>query len=91
MEKKHGDATEHHIEATASAVDNDHKDGLINRHIKQMNVQSVALADAIAKDKPDYKSRSQFALYAMMALCVLSECRVAPQPGDHLSYQEAPD
>ncbi|KAF6826849.1 lactose permease [Colletotrichum plurivorum] len=72
MEKNQAGTTEHHVEATASAVDGDHKDGLINRHVKQMNVQSVALADAIAKDKPDYRSRSQFALYSMMALCVLN-------------------
>lgn len=70
--EKHTSATEHHIEATATAVEAE-KGDLNNRHVKQVNVQSVALADAIAKDKPDYKSATQMTLYAMMALCVLSK------------------
>ncbi|KAK2767868.1 lactose permease [Colletotrichum kahawae] len=69
--EKHTSATEHHIEATTSAVEAE-KGNLSNRHVKQVNVQSVALADAIAKDKPDYKSATQMTLYAMMALCVLN-------------------
>lgn len=66
--------TEYHIEASTSALENDHGDKLTKRHGKQANVQSVALADAIAKDQPNYKSLSQFKLYAMMAFCVLSVC-----------------
>ncbi|KAF4894260.1 Lactose permease [Colletotrichum viniferum] len=69
--EKHTSATEHHIEASTSAVEAE-KGDLNNRHVKQVNVQSVALADAIAKDKPDYKSATQMNLYAMMALCVLN-------------------
>ncbi|GKT88904.1 lactose permease [Colletotrichum tofieldiae] len=71
MEKRTS-ATEYHIEASTSALDNNYSDKLTNRHGKQANVQSVALADAIAKDQPNYKSLSQFKLYAMMALCVLN-------------------
>ncbi|KAK2041082.1 general substrate transporter [Colletotrichum somersetense] len=71
MEKRASTA-EYHIEATTSALDNNDSDKLTNRHGKQANVQSVALADAIAKDRPNYKSLSQFKLYAMMALCVLN-------------------
>lgn len=74
MEKRTS-ATEYHIEASTSALDNDHVDKLTNRNAKQVSVQSVALADAIAKDQPNYKSPSQFKLYAMMALCVLSMCQ----------------
>ncbi|EFQ32868.1 uncharacterized protein GLRG_08012 [Colletotrichum graminicola M1.001] len=71
MEKR-ASTTDYHIEATTSALDNNHSDKLTNRHGKQANVQSVALADAIAKDQPNYRSLSQFKLYAMMALCVLN-------------------
>ncbi|TQN70270.1 Lactose permease [Colletotrichum shisoi] len=71
MEKRTS-ATEYHIEASTSALDNDHVDKLTNRNARQVNVQSVALADAIAKDQPNYRSPSQFKLYAMMALCVLN-------------------
>ncbi|KAL0936274.1 lactose permease [Colletotrichum truncatum] len=70
MEKTAG--AEHRIEATTSATENDDPKNLINRHGKQVNVQSVALADAIAKDNPDYRSSTQLTLYAMMALCVLN-------------------
>ncbi|GKT47671.1 lactose permease [Colletotrichum spaethianum] len=65
-------ATEYHIEASTSAFDNDNSEKPTNRQRKQVNVQSVALADAIAKDQPNYKSLSQLKLYAMMALCVLN-------------------
>ncbi|KAJ0168379.1 hypothetical protein CTA2_6733 [Colletotrichum tanaceti] len=73
MEKRTS-ATEYHIEASTSALDhdNDHVDKPTNRNAKQANVQSVALADAIAKDQPNYRSLSQFKLYSMMALCVLN-------------------
>ncbi|KAK2063309.1 general substrate transporter [Colletotrichum caudatum] len=71
MEKRPSTA-EYHIEATTSALDNNDGDKLTSRHGKQANVQSVALADAIAKDRPNYKSLSQFKLYAMMALCALN-------------------
>ncbi|KAK1625215.1 general substrate transporter [Colletotrichum phormii] len=69
---KHDEATEHRVEATTSALDVEKNNALTHRHAKEFNVQSVALADAIAKDKPDYKSKSQMTLYAMMCLCVLN-------------------
>lgn len=70
--EKQNKTTEHRVEATTSALDDEKNDALTHRHAKEVNVQSVALADAIAKDKPDYKSKSQMTLYAMMCLCVLS-------------------
>lgn len=70
--EKQNEATEHRVEATTSALDDEKNNALTHRHAKEVNVQSVALADAIAKDKPDYKSKSQMTLYAMMCLCVLS-------------------
>ncbi|KXH41336.1 hypothetical protein CSAL01_02816 [Colletotrichum salicis] len=69
---KHDEATGHRVEATTSALDDEKNNTLTHRHAKEVNVQSVALADAIAKDKPDYKSKSQMTLYAMMCLCVLN-------------------
>lgn len=60
------------IEATTTAVDEFQKADLLNRGAKALKVESVALADAIAKDNPDYRSKSQMKLYAMMALCVLN-------------------
>ncbi|OHF02008.1 hypothetical protein CORC01_02587 [Colletotrichum orchidophilum] len=71
MEKQNA-ATEHHIEATTSALDDEKSNNLTHRHAKEVNVQSVALADAIAKDKPNFRSKSQMTLYAMMCLCVLN-------------------
>ncbi|KAF4773191.1 hypothetical protein HER10_EVM0005877 [Colletotrichum scovillei] len=70
--EKQNEATEHRVEATTSALDDEKNNALTHRHAKEVNVQSVALADAIAKDKPDYKSKSQMTLYAMMCLCVLN-------------------
>ncbi|OLN88129.1 Lactose permease 3 [Colletotrichum chlorophyti] len=70
--EKHTSATGHHIEATTSATDFELNKDLTSRHVKQVNVQSVALADAIAKDRPNYKSATQIRLYAMMSLCVLN-------------------
>lgn len=63
------------VEASTTAVDDDfQKADLVHRHnAKQITVQSIALADAIAKDAPDYRSPTQMRLYAMMGLCVLSE------------------
>ena len=61
------------IEATATGVSEYEKPDLINRHgAKQMQVENLALADAVAKDNPDYRSPSQLKLYAMMGLCVLN-------------------
>lgn len=76
--EKQNEATEQRVEATTSALDDEKNNGLTHRHIKEVNVQSVALADAIAKDKPNYKSKSQMTLYAMMCLCVLSTSLKAP-------------
>ena len=41
--------------------------------MKEVKVQSVDLANAIAQDKPSYTTRSQFTLYAFMLLCTLSK------------------
>lgn len=41
--------------------------------MKEVKVQSVELAHAIAQDKPSYTTRSQFQLYLFMLLCTLSE------------------
>lgn len=39
---------------------------------KYLKVPSVELADAIAKDAPNYKAKSQVLLYMMVAFCTLS-------------------
>ena len=62
-------------EASTTAVDVDdiQKPDLTRRHgVKELAVESIALADAIAKDAPDYRSATQIKLYLMMALCVLN-------------------
>lgn len=41
--------------------------------VKEVNVRSVELTDALAKDKPNYRSRSQIALYAFMLFGTLSK------------------
>lgn len=41
--------------------------------VKEINVQSVELADAIAKDKPNYWSRSQISLFCFMLFATLSK------------------
>ena len=41
--------------------------------MKEVKVQSVELANAIAQDKLSYTSRTQFKLYAFMLLCTLSK------------------
>lgn len=41
--------------------------------LKEVKVQSVELANAIAQDKPSYTTRSQLQLYAFMLLCTLSK------------------
>lgn len=40
---------------------------------KEIKVLSVELADAVAKDKPNYKSWAQISLYMFMLLNTLSE------------------
>ncbi|EEY13991.1 lactose permease [Verticillium alfalfae VaMs.102] len=42
--------------------------------IKEVKVQSVELADAIAKDQPDFRSRSMITLYALMLFATLNGC-----------------
>lgn len=67
------DIQEDCIETTATADDHLQKDDLTHRHgVKQMAVESIALANAITKDAPNYKSTSQIKLYAIMGLCVLN-------------------
>lgn len=39
---------------------------------EEKNVHSVALADAIAKDKPNYRSKRQIQLYLFVGFVVLS-------------------
>ena len=69
---KSAEVHESPIQASTTAVDYE-KPELTNRSgTKQLAVESVALADAIAKDAPNYKSATQIKLYAMMALCVLN-------------------
>lgn len=46
-----------------------------NVEVKEVNVQSVELADAVAKDKPNYRCRSQIALYGFMLFATLSKCQ----------------
>jgi hypothetical protein len=71
--KTSADVHEVGMEASSTAVDDLRKPDLTHRHgAKEMVVESIALAEAVAKDAPDYKSKSQIKLYAMMALCVLN-------------------
>lgn len=62
-----------HFERSATGVDHERHTQTTLRDVKRMTVQSVALADAIAKDAPNYRSATQFKLYAMMAFCVMSK------------------
>ena len=41
-------------------------------NVHEAKVLSVELADAIAKDKPNYRSRSQIAMYGFMLFATLS-------------------
>ena len=41
--------------------------------LKEVKVLSVELADAVAKDKPNYKSHVQISLYLFMLLDTLSK------------------
>ncbi|KAM5349849.1 hypothetical protein ACJ41O_006354 [Fusarium nematophilum] len=41
---------------------------------REVNVQSVELTDAVAKDKPNYRSRSQITLYGFMLFATLNGC-----------------
>lgn len=40
--------------------------------LKEVNVLSVELTDAVARDKPNYRSRSQIALFGFMLFATLS-------------------
>jgi hypothetical protein len=51
---------EHHIDLTQA-------------NIKHAKVQSVALADAVAKDSPSNWTRARFQLYGIMIFCILSK------------------
>ncbi|KAM0285172.1 hypothetical protein ACHAQH_001601 [Verticillium albo-atrum] len=42
--------------------------------VKEVKVQSVELADAIAKDQPDFRSRSMMTLYGLMLFATLNGC-----------------
>lgn len=44
--------------------------------LKEVNVLSVELTDAVAKDKPNYRSRSQIALFSFMLFATLSRCNL---------------
>ncbi|KAJ4245053.1 hypothetical protein NW762_014263 [Fusarium torreyae] len=43
-------------------------------NVHEAKVLSVELADAIAKDKPNYRSRSQIAMYGFMLFATLNGC-----------------
>lgn len=45
---------------------------LNNPTAAEVNVRSVGLTDALAKDQPNYKSKSQIQLYAFMVFTTLS-------------------
>src|SRR5687767_13014606 len=72
--KKSSDIQQERVEATTTSYEDDlQKPDLTQRHgVKEKAVESTALADAIAKDNPDFRSSSQMKLYFIMALCVLS-------------------
>lgn len=40
--------------------------------LKEVKVLSVELTDAVAKDRPNYRSRSQIALFSFMLFATLS-------------------
>lgn len=56
-----------HVEVPSATVPD-------NVKFKEVNVRSVELADAVAKDKPNYRSRSQIVLYGCMLFATLSKC-----------------
>lgn len=73
MTKTANDIQEVGIDRASTTAVEDLKADLTNRHgVKELAVESIALADAIAKDAPDYRSKTQIKLYLMMALCVLN-------------------
>lgn len=70
--KRSSEIQQQPLEATTTGYDDDlQKPELRNGHVVK-SVESTALADAIAKDVPNFKSKSQVKLYFMMALCVLN-------------------
>ena len=58
-------------EVCLPASANSHKE-----KVMKTKVQSVELADAIAKDNPNYWSPRQLQLYCMMFFATLSACHV---------------
>lgn len=71
--KRSSEIQQERVEATTTGFDDDlDKPGLTHRGAKEVAVESTALADAIAKDLPNYRSKTQIKLYFMMALCVLN-------------------
>ena len=73
MTKTVNDIQEVGLDRASTTAVEDLKADLTNRHgTKELAVESIALADAIAKDAPDYRSKNQIKLYLMMALCVLN-------------------
>lgn len=71
--KSSAEIQENRLETVATGFDDDLQKSLGNGHgTKEIAVESTALADAVAKDMPNYKSSTQIKLYFMMALCVLN-------------------
>lgn len=71
--KNSSDIQQDRIEARSTGFEDDDVQKPMARHgAKEMAVESTALADAVAKDNPDFRSSSQIKLYFMMALCVLN-------------------
>lgn len=66
-------ASEKQAEAT-STPEVVHTETTNHPGIKEVKVQSIELADALSKDKPNYLSRSQLVLYSFMLLDTLSKC-----------------
>lgn len=54
---------------TTSARERKRNDG---HEVAHRKVESVALADAVAKDSPKYTTAAQFKLYGIMVFCTLS-------------------
>ncbi|KAF4976233.1 hypothetical protein FZEAL_7071 [Fusarium zealandicum] len=61
-------------ESQRDAMHAEHLDEPLPGNVKEFNVQSIALTDAIAKDKPNYRCRSQLTLYSFMLFATLNGC-----------------
>lgn len=56
---------------------------LVGSDAKEVKVQSIELTDALAKDKPNYRSKSQIMLFSFMIFATLStQTRPSCEPVD---------